>query len=501
MAVQAGEAYIPVRADMSTFGKDVEQGVDKGAAGAKGKISGFAKSAGGVLAAGMAASFAKDFLGASISGARESQAIANQTAQAIKTTGAAAGVTADQVGELSASLSKKTAIDDELIQSGANLLLTFTNIKNAAGEGNDVFDQTVAIANDMSVAFGQDMKSSSIQLGKALNDPIKGVSALGRVGVSFTAQQKEQIKTLVESGDVLGAQKIILGELETQVGGSAAAQADGAKRMSLAWGNFQETIGALVIPIVDKLLGVLTPLAQWASEHPGIIMGVAAVIGGALVVAFIAWAVSAGAAAVATIAATWPIIAIVAGVAALAAGLIWAYTKFDLFRSIVNVVIEVVKTAITWYWNLYAAIFDALGKAASWVKAKVDDMVGFFTRMPGRVSGALSGMWSGLVNGFKAALNGIIRLWNNFKIEFKGYDIPGPGPNIPGFKIDTPNIPEFHTGGVYQAPPGQREGLAMLLDGERVLPPGQSGVAPQLHFHQSGHDPGAVVSAFAWAMA
>jgi hypothetical protein len=63
---------------------------------------------------------------------------------------------------------------------------------------------------DMSVALGQDMSSSAIQLGKALNDPIKGVSALQRVGVSFTASQKEQIKTLVQSGRTMDAQKLIL---------------------------------------------------------------------------------------------------------------------------------------------------------------------------------------------------------------------------------------------------------------------------------------------------
>jgi hypothetical protein len=95
-------------------------------------------------------------------------------------------------------LSKKSGIDDEVIASGANVLLTFTKVRNEAGKGNDIFNQGTTIALDMSRALGTDLQGSVIQVGKALNDPIKGISALQRVGVSFTEQQKDQIKTLVQ---------------------------------------------------------------------------------------------------------------------------------------------------------------------------------------------------------------------------------------------------------------------------------------------------------------
>ena len=76
----------------------------------------------------------------------------------------------------------------------------------------------------MSPVLGTDASGSAIQLGKALNDPIKGITALTRVGVTFTEQQKDQITTLVESGKTIDAQKIILGELQKEFGGSAEAQ-------------------------------------------------------------------------------------------------------------------------------------------------------------------------------------------------------------------------------------------------------------------------------------
>src|SRR5207237_7672973 len=130
----------------------------------------------------------------------------------------------------------------------SNLLMTFTGLRNEVGKGNDVFNQATQIATDMGAALGTEPKAAAIQLGKALNDPIKGVSALSRVGVSFTSQQKDQIKTLVKSGDTLGAQKIILGELNKEFGGAAAASATSGEKMSVAFGNFKEQIGTALLP-------------------------------------------------------------------------------------------------------------------------------------------------------------------------------------------------------------------------------------------------------------
>src|SRR5690606_34628428 len=130
--------------------------------------------------------------------------------QIIKSTGGAAKVSADQVGSLATAISNKSGMDDEAIQSGANLLLTFKNVRNEAGKGANIFDRATQAATDLSAAGFGDMAGQSKMLGKALNDPIKGISALSRSGVTFTEGQKDQIKTMVESGDLLGAQKLML---------------------------------------------------------------------------------------------------------------------------------------------------------------------------------------------------------------------------------------------------------------------------------------------------
>lgn len=210
-------------------------------------IGGAGVAAGGIAFAGLA----KGVMSAN-SAFEDSQKVSRQTDAVLKSTGGAANVTAKEIEGLAGALSRKTGIDDEVIQSGQNMLLTFTNVRNEAGKGNDVFNQATRTITDMSAALGQDTKSSAIQLGKALNDPIKGVTALQRVGVTFTKQQKEQIAALVESGKTVQAQKLILGELNKEFGGSAAAQATWSDRLKVTWGNVQEAIGARLAPALEK---------------------------------------------------------------------------------------------------------------------------------------------------------------------------------------------------------------------------------------------------------
>lgn len=217
-----------------------------------------AKKFAGPLAAVFAAVKVKDFLGDALGEARESQKVGALTESIIKSTGGAAKVSAGQVGELASAISRKSGIDDEAIQSGSNLLLTFKNVKNEVGSGNKIFDRATQSAVDLSAAGFGSVESSSKMLGKALNDPIKGISALGRAGVTFTEDQKAMIEGMVASGDVLGAQKIILGEVESQVGGAAEASATAGEKLAVAWGNFKENIGTALLPLIDKGMAFLT---------------------------------------------------------------------------------------------------------------------------------------------------------------------------------------------------------------------------------------------------
>ncbi|HEX8348829.1 MAG TPA: hypothetical protein VF598_02630, partial [Hymenobacter sp.] len=100
------------------------------------------------------------------------------------------------------------------------------------------------------------------------NDPVKGITALTRVGVTFTEQQKEQITQMVKAGNTAGAQKLIIAELNKEFGGSAEAArkaAGGMATLSMRWGEMKETVGEFVSQGLNKLsefLGVLLDKSQ-----------------------------------------------------------------------------------------------------------------------------------------------------------------------------------------------------------------------------------------------
>jgi len=218
------------------------------------------------------------FLGDSVKSAQDSEEATTQMMAVLKSTGNAAGVTGGQLIKLADSLQKTTKFSDEAVMGAENLLLTFTNIKD------EVFKDSIPLILDMSQALGQDLKSSSIQLGKALNDPIQGITALSRVGVSFTEKQKDTIKALVDTGKTAEAQRIILKELSTEFGGSAeAAGKTFGGRMEILKNQIdgvKESIGGAIIkgltPLMskiaefvasDKFQEWLAKVGDWMSDN------------------------------------------------------------------------------------------------------------------------------------------------------------------------------------------------------------------------------------------
>lgn len=211
----------------------------------------------------------------SVGQAMEAQKVDAQLNAVLESTHGVAGMTAESLDELATSLSRMSTFDDDAIKSSEALLLTFTKI------GSDVFPQAQKTILDVATAMGGDLQGATIQLGKALNDPIAGISALTRIGVTFTDEQKNMIKTLVESGDVMGAQQVILKELSTEFGGSALAAsktyAGQTAILKNEVANLAEAFGADLIPplatVTTHFVTLLTAM-DLASEA-GVNWGVA----------------------------------------------------------------------------------------------------------------------------------------------------------------------------------------------------------------------------------
>lgn len=201
------------------------------------------------------------------------ETVASQNAMAqlearIRSTGGAAGKSVQELDALAQSLQETTTFSDEATKGAEALLLTFKSIKG------DNFDRATAATLDLATAMGTDLKTAALQLGKALEDPVRGITALRRSGVSFTEAQRDQIKAMVEAGDVAGAQTLILRELQTEVGGAAAAArgtlGGALAHLSNIWGELFEVsdkssagIVSAINSIADVLPGVKTKFDEF----------------------------------------------------------------------------------------------------------------------------------------------------------------------------------------------------------------------------------------------
>jgi hypothetical protein len=189
--------------------------------------------------------------------AAEEAAVANQRIDAI-------AESMDEFGTETAKVTKRikdyadsqefaVGVDGDIIKATQAKLLTFRELTKTADVMGGSFDRATIAALDMAAAGFGEATSNATQLGKALNNPIDGITALNRAGIQFTEDQKSLIRSLVESGDILKAQDIILTEIENQVGGTSAATATASERMTIAFGQVSEALGEVLLPFMADL--------------------------------------------------------------------------------------------------------------------------------------------------------------------------------------------------------------------------------------------------------
>ena len=451
MAISLGAGFFTVKArdeasaEIRALGANVRQ-----------SLGGLAQTA--VTSMAVAGTAVLGFLGASVKAFADSERATAQLEAVIKSTGGAAGVTAQSVLDYAAAVQKKTTYEDDSVVATSALLLTFTNI------GKDVFPKAMDAILDMSTAMGQDLKGSAIQVGKALNDPVAGITALTRVGVTFTDQQKEMIKYLVETGQVADAQRMVIAELAKEFGGSATAEAatfsGQVSQLKNQLGDMMEVIGASLIPVFKELQGSMQPLiestAAWISKNPEATEGYVKWAGGialvsialkALIPVFtavgLAWNVLAGSivlTAAAIGAPVWAVVAVIAGVGLAIWALVddwggvrtaivdilgeiyqatyeWVDSVMDVIDSYVIMVVKGmtdlfsamgewlgvvfgwISQGLDWLVGIWQWAFDKIYAMWSWMSGAVADLAGWALGTPSEEGGAVPGMATGgLVN-------------------------------------------------------------------------------------------------------
>jgi hypothetical protein len=218
------------------------------------------------LAVRQAFSWASDF----ISAAMESEAAENVLASALRATGEAAGFNTKQLVGLAEELQDITKFEAEVTEQAMAILSTFRNVR---GEN---FVEATKAAQDLATVFGGDLSGKAMMLGKALNDPLEGLSALTRMGVTFSEAQKKVIESLINTGDVAGAQKVILEEVKNQVGGAAEAAGETAsgrmEQMKHRLGDMAENIGFALLKVIDSLMPFIESGVNFVENFSNIVV-------------------------------------------------------------------------------------------------------------------------------------------------------------------------------------------------------------------------------------
>jgi hypothetical protein len=238
--------------------KDVTRELD----GVLKSVTGF--GLGSLTAAGLAGGLVAVVKSSVDAYAESEMALTKQTA-VLRATGMAAGLTGKELESMARDMSSITGIPDETITNAQTVLLTFREI------GNEVFPEAMQAAADMSVVMGGDLQGAILMVGKALQDPLTGLTALRRAGVSFNETQKQQIASLVKSNDLFGAQKIILGELKGEFGGVAEAAGDtttgSINKLNNAVDDLKEALGSELAPDLVKIADGMTAFITVTDEE------------------------------------------------------------------------------------------------------------------------------------------------------------------------------------------------------------------------------------------
>lgn len=392
------------------------------AGGSLGRILEFA--AGGIVAKGIEGIVGA--MGGLFDGVKENQQAVAQLNSVLTSTKGVANVTTDAAQQLADSLGAQNGLSratSEAIMGGESMLLTFTNIRNGVKDTDKIFDMATKTTLDMATAMNggaapsaEQMSKQAIQLGKALNDPIKGIGALSKVGVTFTDQQKKQIETLVKSGDVMGAQKVILNELATEFGGAAAASAQTfAGRMD----TLREKFGDVQDKLANALMPALETVVSWLSS-PQVLSAISAMVDGLIngIGAAFQFISDAGAVVIPIVTGLWT--AFSGFFSALSSGQdIWG-AFVSLFQGLGTVLAPIGEAITSWIGSVVPQIVSAIGAWAVAFVEWVGPLIPGWLQAAGNFMGSMLAWISDQIPGIVQTLIG----WGKAFIDWIGPMLP-----------------------------------------------------------------------------
>jgi hypothetical protein len=396
---------------------------------------------------------------AAVRAAEEAQQANNRldaVAKSMNLFGSATDQVTDRLKAFAETNERSLAVDADIIKATQAKLLTFKNLAQTADEVGGAMDRATLAAIDLAAAGFGSAETNAVQLGKALQDPIKGITALARSGVTFTEQEKEKIKALVASGKLLKAQNLILTAIETQVGGTAEATATGSQKMALAFLAMQDALGEALMPVFEAFVPLVTDLFGFLAQNSGVVMIITTAMA-ALAVAILAvnFALNAN-----------PIVKVITLIGFLATGVVLLINYLVGLSGGWAKLFEGIQKGLTEVGKFFGTVFDAISNL----------VVGLINGLSTRFENFINSIIGGL-NSIISLANSALSLVASATGGAVNIQVPTvPTVSIPRVAVKTPaklpkKVPKLALGGIVMPQPGGvLANIAEAGQAEAVIP-------------------------------
>jgi hypothetical protein len=335
-------------------------------------------------------------------------------------------------------------------------LLTFKELAKTADVVGGSMDRATLAALDLAAAGFGSAETNATQLGKALQDPIKGLNSLTKSGVTFTEQEREKIKALVASGKILEAQNLILTAIETQVGGTAEATATGSQKMALAFLAMQDALGNALIPVFEIIVPLVQDLFGFLEQNSTVVLILTTAMA-ALAVAILAvnFALNAN-----------PIVKVITLIGVLATGVVLLINYLVGLSGGWAKLFEGLQKGLAEVGKFFGTVFDAVSNLV------VGVINGLATRFENFINTIIGGL-----NGIIALANAALAVVSTVTGGAVNIQVPEvPTVSIPKVPVKTPaklpkKIPKLALGGIVMPQPGGvLANIAEAGQAEAVIP-------------------------------
>lgn len=222
-------------------------------------------------------------LGLAVNAAEESEIAFKRLSSTFKTMGETDDRAATSAANYASELQTRIGVEDEEIQMVQSKIASFRKVSDETARMSGIFDRATEAAFDLAAGGFGEASGNAVQLGKALQNPAIGATALAKAG-ALNKSDIPLIKQIQATRGLGAAQEYVLKAVERQVKGQAANTATAASKMKIQFGEVAETVGRTLLPSVTKAMAAVgkavNTFNNWAQANPALVSTIAKLTGG-----------------------------------------------------------------------------------------------------------------------------------------------------------------------------------------------------------------------------